>query len=1692
MAHTWYIHGFDSDEEGLSASEAPPPRRRRTKKKGGHANETLHLRSSNTSALLALAGVAPGDCFFCAESDILTIELGPCAHRLCLACSARTLFMRCEDFSGQGGAPRAAHLQLADVNVPLPTAAPSILCDLCVGPAGKAAAISSYWLAARTKSVVIESCGVPRNFVSPQFISAAAAWSRTAEARAQGFEMIRGPFEHDAMVGPLQMMLHNRRVIQPRSSGGGAPLSTGGALVRGASIVDVLRCPHPACGVTLTVSTLPPNSKGNGRHHLCGECGGSLCGACGQMWTPPHSIESHASRTCAEQGAILHSEAQQRALERLRELDPASKLCPTPGCEMPLSRLRGHACHTVSCDRGCRQSFCFVCLCTEHEKGLPNSAHQGCSQQCDNTCDCVDCPTCESGPEGRLNCTDPVERCAACIAGGRPARPVSECIATGTSKRCKSIDAYCTPGWGCRGCANGGLPPTAEERAQYAKDHVEAVARRRKECPNWSGPRRFRTDMVLGLTGKTRSVFSWACLYGRDADDLPVATGPAVLAREGLQLLFVAADNLSHLATGLSSASEPDVCYIAEGVNMLFRARLADEAAAARSGRAQRAAGSALADAQPATGVDVSDFTMDLNVRDLHFGGGGNIWGHVGFMEDNGAERMETTTKSSLAPLVRLLSLTLDDTSKLHEATAVGLLDYLSSIVTPPAPSAELTARLFSECPDTQRRLRRANWVGELLSLEAVSALCGALSVDSTPIRVAAARVCAALVSDDVALQLCAVEARQRNAHLFKFGFYSDAACLQDDASAASRVLSRIEALAAHEETRTAAHNLASAWLCTLAPLPAIVLSHTEGGGSALDAVFRLLGGDAAHGVNPLFRSTHFPRKISLEYHDFRKRALDFLTSPDAELDDTAPVPLPDSYRYARLYAAARAQLFLDEPVVVGDAADPIDWRTTHETCMLWAAAHDKPLAIRALSRRGVPLMCRGVLAYAMKKKSSADTIDAILSCAAPSELENLFTCSPGRRKRGEASTVLDEALFEYKDLPLPQLRSTLQQFLAASPHASLLLKAHSFETAFLSYLHEIASTESLAAAILKMLREIGLFDMLSLSGVLSSVIIYRHRRKVSREPTSALFDELLTERSHRTLWSTSRSPPIQVQDDDDARAALALAKRFKDQPALDFLISKGVSDSTLSPASLARSARAYRTLIPSSAHALALKSVADDAKDLLASRFLMGSQTAVVGSVATGAFSRTSDVDVAVFPSAALNEAVTMFASKNVGPLVIALVSPDKLVSAEAYFSQSIALLAEDGRARSIAVRNHCRAQATLVSHAVAPLFSCSFIFFDAASGQQHVQLKHCSTGLKVDLVTNSQEEEAVTRRVHDVRAFLSANPLAADLHALLNDATGIISKVADASHSPRGGFLSYFNESKSPLCGHAILILSQMLLSEPTDAVVSADAAAPSSGASAVADDGSERDGRALFSAITKLSDRALFTRSLKRVMKGRSACFELPEVPPLTGRLLVAVDRVIELSMTASVLVDMLYQGKTLDYCLQMPPAVVAYMSAHPSSAAVATRGCKIFLRSPGLSSTPELVDARAPDAIVAALRAHPADSDLAEAACAALCHITKGHTVGCQASMDAGAPLAIVDTLRTHMLGPTLDRRLEKTLVSGCIVLTNIAELASGRGKQAAIDAGAIPLLEAAWSRYRFDEVRAALVVLGVAPAEATTA
>lgn len=387
--------------------------------------------------------------------------------------------------------------------------------------------------------------------------------------------------------------------------------------------------------------------------------------------------------------------------------------------------------------------------------------------------------------------------------------------------------------------------------------------------------------------------------------------------------------------------------------------------------------------------------------------------------------------------------------------------------------------------------------------------------------------------------------------------------------------------------------------------------------------------------------------------------------------------------------------------------------------------------------------------------------------------------------------------------------------------------------------------------------------------------------------------------------------------------------------------------------AALAQSARARRSGFSSSGKAVALRKAESDAIDLVAARFSSDSAGfAVVGSLATGAATLSSDVDIVVFPGGAHTEAAKV---RKMSAIVCGILGaadapapvpapppPADAASATTSAASTTSAVASSAEPDT----SDSKALAGLVSTAVAPLFTCDFVFDHKASGKQHIQLTHVETGVHVDLVSTDKDKAAVAQRTAAVKLFVESEPLLADLHSLLNDALGLtttsratsaVCKKHAAVCPPVLHGCPYRDAASQKLTGHAVLLLSRMVLRTPPE-----DCAAGGGGgaaaAAAEASGSAQSDGHALFRALSELADADAFLARLTRAGHNE---FELDELPKLGGTMRVLRERVTELCGVASSLRDALASGKALEFCLTPPPLAAA-------------EGPTLFATTPGIPS------------------------------------------------------------------------------------------------------------------------------------------
>jgi hypothetical protein len=263
-------------------------------------------------------------------------------------------------------------------------------------------------------------------------------------------------------------------------------------------------------------------------------------------------------------------------------------------------------------------------------------------------------------------------------------------------------------------------------------------------------------------------------------------------------------------------------------------------------------------------------------------------------------------------------------------------------------------------------------------------------------------------------------------------------------------------------------------------------------------------------------------------------------------------------------------------------------------------------------------------------------------------------------------------------------------------------------------------------------------------------------------------------------------------------------------------------------------------------------------------------------------------------------------------GSVVVGLVGSDEIAAIDEDFKKHV-----DGAEAADA---HNKALVSLVSAAVAPSFSCAFVFDHKASGEQHIQLRHTETGVTVDLFQSTVDEAAVAHRTQVVKGCLSSDLLVADMHSLLDDALSLsLSKTSNGAGVSEATV--YFSEQShyvskpKKMTGHALLLICQLLLRHNSSA---AGGAAGGATPPSVIVENVEHDGRALFKALEELADEDQFLSRLEK--SGESgADFALKELPPLTGNLVVPASRITELCKVAAFVVAALKTGKPLEFCL-----------------------------------------------------------------------------------------------------------------------------------------------------------------------------
>lgn len=473
------------------------------------------------------------------------VVLGACAHVLCLDCAKLSVVSSMEALAVAGGAhlpsTATAHAAARSETTPVP----GLLCCFCVGSDEAKAAYARQFEAAVKKRdlrsaelIAITSSACPdvetwlaataRHGLPPGWISPEAFEKIRAAAAASGAPILpvhvaayeRSVVPAVLLISSLVRAADRARlaVAEPAEGGDGARADAAPAapsLQRAPSAVRPVACPNSSCKQILAIDAVVAKP----RHLSCPSCVTGFCGACGQRWTAEADGTSHLGATCAEHYDVLNAaEAARRRAELLladSSVGEGPKLCPNPTCGALVIRHRGHACHSVTCGK-CSTGFCYCCLMTDREK---STQPHHCPSWCDPdsgeptaACDCVPCPTCASGPDGRRACRG--------------------------DNYCGGSDKSCTS------CGLGNRPETDAEREARLKRQAEAIAIRKARYPAWTGPRRARTDAVLlgdgGRGGGARRVPRGLENVWRGAGGLGRLAGVAARVREALQLLHAA------------------------------------------------------------------------------------------------------------------------------------------------------------------------------------------------------------------------------------------------------------------------------------------------------------------------------------------------------------------------------------------------------------------------------------------------------------------------------------------------------------------------------------------------------------------------------------------------------------------------------------------------------------------------------------------------------------------------------------------------------------------------------------------------------------------------------------------------------------------------------------------------------------------------------------------------------------------------------------------------------------------------------------------------------------------------------------------------------------------------------------------------------------------------------------------------
>ena len=473
---------------------------------GGEGPGCSSPRNPRDVSALWASLVRPGSfCPFCQdETDCAHLVIGPCGHTACTPCLYSALLRSLTDFGSGGGVPASAYV-LPSHNMVSP---PGIKCDVCLGTDAEFAAWSrEYWDSVRSRTPrpvppeaapVAAATALPAGLVYTAVFSALKEWSIGGVAARRAL----GPVPSGAdlrQLHPSHLRLAEEAADLAVLSQPPPPVeSIAAAMMRAPSQVAPAMC---SCGALIAVDAFAKLDGGDaqGVHATCLECGTGLCAACGLVWDV--SGVSHTGQPCEN---IRAQRADNE--DRLKELSPDAKVCPNPDCRRPAFHKFGHKCHSTSCV--CGWTFCYVCLLTPSEQGQ----HHKCGGTCNDLCGCAPCIDCIFRPEYPASRSRNCDECTGQHAGD-----------------------------GCITCRLGNRPETDAETAEREARHARAVAEKKAEFPEWTGPRRFRPLSDCPPMGPNKAA---ASPWNMRATLTGTVGGAAARAREGLQLLVHAANQV--------------------------------------------------------------------------------------------------------------------------------------------------------------------------------------------------------------------------------------------------------------------------------------------------------------------------------------------------------------------------------------------------------------------------------------------------------------------------------------------------------------------------------------------------------------------------------------------------------------------------------------------------------------------------------------------------------------------------------------------------------------------------------------------------------------------------------------------------------------------------------------------------------------------------------------------------------------------------------------------------------------------------------------------------------------------------------------------------------------------------------------------------------------------------------------------